>query len=141
MATHCCRVHKAKQWSWLVPLLFDEGGKEFSGGNSQIILEALKLSHLASSGLGAFQHNVNSLSTYNHPGLCYGNCSHIHWIHVGSLLEFSQKNCSRGIKPPLQRYAIAYQHFERMFPLSKTSGDCKSSCFKMLSYMIPGSFH
>lgn len=61
MATHCCRVHEAKQWSWLVPLLFDEGRKGFSGGNSQFILEALvlTLSHLASLSLGAFEHSLN----------------------------------------------------------------------------------
>jgi hypothetical protein len=29
MATQCCGVQKAKQWSWLVLLLFDEERKEF----------------------------------------------------------------------------------------------------------------
>ena len=72
MATHRCRVHEAKQWSWLVPLLFDEERKGFSGGNSQFILGALalKLSHLASLSLGAFEyddsnvHSLNPLSNY-----------------------------------------------------------------------------
>ena len=116
MATHCCRVHKAKQWSWLVPLLFDEEGKGFAGEKFSIYSVGTKveLSHLASLGLGAFQYDADTDTTSTLEISCPSKIlltiianTLLLWElqpytlnMLGSLLKCSHNNLIYGIKSP-----------------------------------------